>query len=290
MKRRQTLFKQVTIIAPGLLGGSLGLAIKKRKVAGKVVVWARRLENAQAAVRKKAADRYEAELKGAVKGSDLVILCSPVEAMGELAREFRSGLGKEALVTDVGSVKYDVVSQLSHALGKRAVFIGSHPMAGSEQSGIAAARADLFEGSVCLVTPTPGTNRKKLHQLVQFWQAVGCKVATLSPSQHDEVVARISHLPHLVSAALVNLAARKGAEIFNYIGPGFRDMTRLAGGPPEMWSGICMSNHNEIRRAVDEMIEQLENIRRATANRSAVELRAYLRRAKSLRDEIKFRE
>lgn len=285
----KTIFKQVTIIAPGLLGGSLGMAVKKKKVARKVVVWARRIENAQAAVRKKSADRYEAELTDAVKGSDLVVLCCPVEAMPSLARQFRSALSRDAIVTDVGSVKYDVVNQVTSALAKRAVFIGSHPMAGSDRSGLAAANADLFKGSICLMTPAPGVPRKKLHQLVKFWQAIGCKIATLSPSEHDEAVARISHLPHLVSAALVSLAGRKGSELFNFAGPGFRDMTRLAGGPPEMWSEICMANHTEIRRAVDELIEELETLRRATANKSAVEVRAYLRRARNLREELKNR-
>jgi prephenate dehydrogenase len=131
--------------------------------------------------------------------------------------------------------------------------------------------------------------RKKLHQLVRFWQAVGCKIATLSPSEHDEAVARISHVPHLLSAALISMAGRKGSELFNFIGPGFRDMTRLAGGPPEMWSEICMANHTEIRRAVDELIEELETLRRATANKSAVEIRAYLRRARNLREDLKSR-
>ncbi len=283
------MFKQITIIAPGLLGGSLGLAVKKRKIARKVVVWARRIENAQAAVKRRAADRYEANLKDAVKGSDLVVLCCPVEAMPSLARQFRGSLARDAIVTDVGSVKYDVVNQVSHMIGKRAVFIGSHPMAGSDRSGLNAARAGLFEESVCLITPPSGVSRAKLHKLIKFWQAVGCRIATLSASEHDEAVARISHLPHLVSAALVSLAGKKGSELFNYAGPGFRDMTRLAGGPPEMWSEICMANHAEIRRAVDELIEELETLRRAATNKSAVEIRAYLRRARNLREELKNR-
>ena len=283
------MFKQITIIAPGLLGGSLGMAVKKRKIARRVVVWARRIENAQAAVRRKAADRYEVDLSDAVKGSDLVVLCCPVEAMSSLARQFRDSLGRDTIVTDVGSVKYDVVTQVSHMIGKHAAFIGSHPMAGSDRSGLGAASAGLFKDSVCLVTPTSGVSRAKLHKLIRFWQAVGCRIATLSPSEHDEAVARISHLPHLVSAALVTLAGKKGSALFDYTGPGFRDMTRLAGGPPEMWSEICMSNHAEIRRAMDELIEELEALRRAAANKSAVEIRAYLRRARNLRQELKNR-
>ena len=284
------MFKQATIISPGLLGGSLGMAIKKKKIARKVVVWARRIENAQAAVRKKAADRYEEDISDSVKSSDLVVLCCPVEAMGTLAKQFRGALSKDAIVTDVGSVKYDVVNQLSHLIGKRACFIGSHPMAGSDRSGLNAASAGLFKGSVCLITPSPGVPRAKMHKLVKFWQAVGCRISTLSPTEHDEAVARISHLPHLVSAALVSLAGKKGAEIFGVVGPGFRDMTRLAGGPPEMWSEICMANNAEIRRAIDELIEELESLRRSTANKSAVEIRSYLRRARNFREELKNRK
>lgn len=284
------MLKQITIIAPGLLGGSLGMAVKKKRIARKVVVWARRIENAQAAVRKKAADRYEADVSDAVKGSDLVVLCCPVEAMPALARQFRGSLSKDAIVTDVGSVKYDVVNPVTHQIGKRATFIGSHPMAGSDRSGLGAASATLFKGSICLITPVPGVSRPKLHKLIKFWQAVGCRIATLSPSEHDEAVARISHLPHLVSAALISLAGKKGSELFNFAGPGFRDMTRLSGGPPEMWSEICMANHAEIRRAIDELIEELETLRRATANKSVVEIRSYLRRARSLREELKSRK
>ena len=284
--QRKAAFGQVTIVAPGLLGGSLGMALRERHAAREVVVWARRPENADAAVRKGAADRKEADLAEAVRGADLVVLCCPIDAMPALARKMKRGLSKKTLVTDVGSVKYEVVRSVGHALGKSAPFIGSHPMAGSERSGLAAAKSDLFEGSVCLLTPTDDTSETRLEKLAQFWRSVGCRIGTLSPSDHDEVVARISHLPHLTAGALINLASRHGAEVFRYVGNGFRDMTRIASGPPELWVGICEANREEIVRALDEMIDQLSGLRRILANADMPALAGLLRKAKALRDDL----
>lgn len=143
------LIRQLTLLGPGLLGGSLGLAVKRRKLARKVVIWGRRLESAEAAVRRGAADRVALTPGEAVQGSDLIILCTPVGAMPVIAREFRSKLAKGALVTDVASTKYDIVKQLSVILAGRATYIGSHPMAGAEKEGIQAARSNLFEGATC---------------------------------------------------------------------------------------------------------------------------------------------
>jgi len=282
-------FKRVAILGPGLLGGSIGMAIKKRKLAKHVVTWGRRIESAREAVRRKAADFAAATPAEAVKGADLVILCTPVGSMQELAREFRPKLARGCIVTDVGSTKYEVVKHLSHLLSGKAFFIGSHPMAGAEKEGIQAARTNLFDGSVCIMTPLPRTRAAPLKRLADFWQAIGCQLRTTTPAEHDEIVSYISHLPHLTAAALVNLVGHRKESAFNFIGNGFRDMTRIASGPAEMWTEIAMSNHEEIRRGVDRLIEELELIRRNLANRSDIELRTYLRRAKQQRDDLKHR-
>ena len=281
--------RQITILGPGLLGGSIGLAVKRRKLADRVVVWGRRLEAARLAVKRGAADAAATSPAEAVHGSELVILCTPVETMVPLAREFRSKLLRKSIVTDVGSTKYDVVKHLSNTLSGRTTYIGSHPMAGSERDGLAAARANLFEGSVCILTPLPRARLAPLKLLADFWEALGCRLRTTSPSEHDEIVAYISHLPHMVASALVNLVHSKKEDAFNYIGNGFKDMTRIAGGPPEMWSGIAMSNREELRRSVDRLIEELETVRRHIANGSDVELRSYLRRAKHQHEDIQHR-
>jgi prephenate dehydrogenase len=281
--------RHLAILGPGLLGGSIGLAVRKRKLARKIVVWGRRIEAARAAVKRGAADRAAVTPEEAVHGADLVILCTPVGSMPSLARQFRSKLARNAIVTDVASTKYDIVKQLSTILAGRTTYIGSHPMAGAEKDGIEAARANLFDGAVCILTPQPRIRPSAVQKLANFWEALGCRIQTTTASEHDEIVAYISHLPHLVAAGLVNLVNHRKAEAFNFIGNGFRDMTRIAAGSAEMWSEIVLSNREEIRRGLDRMIEELETIRRHVANSSDIDLRSYLRRARQQREELKHR-
>lgn len=283
------MLRKLTILGPGLLGGSIGLAARHRAVAEQVCVWARRPEAAAQARELGAADTTATDPCAAVHEADLVVLATPIGRMSALADQVADALAPGCLVTDVGSVKYPVVTALTHRLEGRAAFVGSHPMAGSERAGIEAARADLFEQAVCIVTPTETTPAAVVQRAHDFWKALGCSVRTLPPQVHDEIVARVSHLPHLTAAALVNVVAREGAEILGCAGPGFRDSTRVAGGPAEMWTEICLENQQEIRRGLDELIDELGRFREALENADAVELRALLKRAKHYRDEMKFR-
>jgi prephenate dehydrogenase len=272
----------LSILGAGLLGGSIGMAARARKTAGRVVVWARRPEAAEQATKLGAADEATTDLARAVAGADLVVLATPIGAMPALAEQ----IPPERVVTDVGSVKYPVVAALSQRLPK---FVGAHPMAGSEQSGIEAARPDLFQGAVCILTPREDTDKQVLALVFEFWKSLGCTVRTLSPAAHDEIVARISHLPHLVAAALVSVVCRDGEQALGFAGPGFRDTTRIASGPVEMWTEICVENRHEIGRALDALIDELGKVRAALENADAIELRALLRRAKHFRDELRFR-
>lgn len=280
------MFRKLTILGPGLLGGSIGLAARHRKVAQRVALWARRPEAADEAWKLGAADEAGTDLLKAVDGAELVVLATPIGAMESLAQQFKPALADGCIVTDVGSVKYPVVTALSHLLPR---FVGSHPMAGSDQSGIEAARRDLFEKAVCIVTPTEATDKPALQLVHDFWKAIGCSVRTLSPSEHDEIVARISHLPHVVAAAAVNVVCSDGPHRLNFVGPGFKDFTRIAGGPPEMWAEICQQNRQEIGRSLDTLIEELGKMRMALENDDAIELKAMLKRAKHFRDELRFR-
>lgn len=283
------MFEKLTIFGPGLLGGSLGMAVRARKLARHVTVWARRPEAITDAVKRGAADDGTLKAVDAVKGAGLVVLATTVGVMEQNAREFAPALSPNAMVTDVGSVKYPVVVALEHALRDRAKFVGSHPMAGSEEAGIVAARADLFDDATCIVTPTEATDKDALMRVAKFWEAVGMRVRTLSPAAHDEMVARVSHLPHVVAAALVNYVCEQGKESMHYCGNGFRDTTRIAGGPAEMWKEICMVNRDEVRRALDGIIEELTLARQMLENKDEISLLAFLRRAKSLREEMKCR-
>lgn len=276
------MLRKLAILGPGLLGGSIGLAARHRKVAGKVTIWARRQEAADEAYKLGAADEATTDLRRAVAGADLVVLAVPIGVMQALARQIPA----TSVVTDVGSVKYPVMNALTGLLPK---FVGSHPMAGSEQAGIEAARRELFDNAVCIVTPREDTDKTALNLVFEFWKSLGCEVRTLAPQEHDEIVARISHLPHLIAAAVVNVVCSDGAHPLNFVGPGFKDFTRIASGPPEMWTEIAVENRQEIARALDALIEDLGKLRAALENADAIELRALLKRAKHYRDELRFR-
>ena len=283
------MLRQLTILGPGLLGGSLGLAARQRQLAERVILWARRHEAADDAWKLGAADEATTDLTKAVSGADLVVLATPIGAMAGLVEQCKSSLPAGCVVTDVGSVKYPVVQALTAALAGRARFVGSHPMPGSEQAGIEAARRDLFEKAVCIVTPQADTDPSALERVFNFWKAIGCSVRTLAPAEHDEIVARISHLPHIVAAAVVNVVCSDGAHPLNFVGPGFKDFTRIAGGPPAMWTEICQQNRQEIGRALDALIHELGKLRTALENNDSVELQTMLKRAKHFRDELRFR-
>jgi prephenate dehydrogenase len=287
---------KLSILGPGLLGGSIGLAARHRKLAARVVIWARRPEAADEAFKLGAADEATTDLAKAAADAELVVLATPIGVMRALAEQMCPSLSDGCVVTDVGSVKYPIVNALTDALAGaarsgagQARFVGSHPMAGSEQSGIEAARRDLFENATCIVTPRDDTDKAALGTVYNFWKALGCSVKTLAPAAHDEIVARISHLPHVVAAAVVNVVCRDGEQRLNFAGPGFKDFTRIASGPPEMWTEICVENRHEIATAVEQLVEELGHLRAALENADAVELRAMLKRAKHFRDELRFR-
>jgi prephenate dehydrogenase len=281
--------RKLSILGPGLLGGSIGLAARQRKVAKRVSMWARRPDAADQAYQLGAADEATNDLAKVVADAELVVLATPIGAMKGLVEQILPVLPAGCVVTDVGSVKYPIVTALSDALAGKARFVGSHPMAGSEQSGIEAARRDLFDNAVCIVTPREDTDKSALQLVYDFWKAIGCSVKTLSPAEHDEIVARISHLPHLVAAAVVNVVCSDGSHPLNFVGPGFKDFTRIASGPFEMWTEISLENREEIGRGLDALIEELTKVRAAVENGDAVELRTMLKRAKHFRDELRFK-
>jgi prephenate dehydrogenase len=257
-------FGTVAILGPGLIGGSLALALAERGLAKRLMIYARS-PHALDAIRTAGID---AELTGnpseAVAEADVVILCVPIEAMAGLVHEFRDALKPGALVTDVGSVKGSVVRDIEPLLEDRALWIGSHPMAGSEQAGFAAARADLFEGATVILTPTKQTARNAQRRAEKFWTALGSNLAILSPEKHDQIVAAISHIPHLIAAALVNHAVNFGD--LDLAAGGFRDTTRVASGSPELWAEILLANGDAIGFQVRQLISQLIVLQTALNN------------------------
>lgn len=258
-------WRKVTVVGVGLLGGSLGLALKGRNLAQQVAGYVRREEAGHEAVRAGAVDEATLDLKKAVQSADLVVLCTPLAQMSPLAKEFAPDLAEGAIVTDVGSVKGPLIAALEPLLachGGR--FVGSHPMAGSEKTGVSAARADLFEGACCVITPTPNSSPEGAALVEELWASVGGRTLRMDPARHDEAVARTSHLPHLLAAHLANcvLAPDAPPEQRRLCAGGFRDCTRVASGSPEMWRDIVLMNREQVSGALAGFRNALEDFQR----------------------------
>jgi prephenate dehydrogenase len=280
--------KRLAVIGPGLLGGSIALAAA-RLPDWSVAPWARRPEAVAELRERHRFEHASHDLRAVAREADLVILCVPIGAMPALAAELAPVIPPHAIVTDVGSVKGPVAAALTPLFSQRGHFIGSHPMAGSEQTGMKAARADLFRGSVCILTPEEASRPEAVQALRAFWEALGCRVRELSPAQHDETVGLISHLPHLVAAALVRTVQMATPGAIEFAGPGFRDTTRVAAGPPEMWAEILTSNRAAVQKWTEAMIEKLHEILtlldHATPGGQTM-LNEYLAQAKADRDRL----
>ncbi len=281
-------FRKIALVGVGLLGGSLALAIRERKLAPVVRGYVRRatsiLECEQAGLR----DFATLDLAEAVRDADLVVLCTPLAQMGELAARMVPALKPGAIVTDVGSVKGSVVAELEPILAPTgAHFIGAHPMAGGEKMGVLAARSDLFDHAVCILTPTPHTHAAALQQSEVFWRALGTRLLTLAPQRHDELVARCSHLPHALAAGLANyvLDSAHPAEQPQLCAAGFRDTTRIASGSPEMWRDIAVANREQLARALGVFIGDLQKLQGAIAAGDAEAVEKFFTTAKLRRDE-----
>jgi len=277
----------IAVFGPGLLGGSVALAVKEKLPQATVRLWARR-EEACAHLLDLGFDATT-RLGAALQGADLIVLATPIGIMPELAASLvKSGhLQPGAVITDVGSVKGPVVAELTPVFAKAgAVFVGSHPMAGSEKTGIEHARALLFNGARCIVTPREDTPPDAVRLVQDFWQRLGCHTAILAPEVHDSVVARISHLPHAAAAAIVLAALGKDISPLTFSGGGFRDTTRVAAGAPEMWAEILLENRAEVSASLEDLRQQLVEMLEFLRNGDQEKLAACLKQAKELRDQL----
>ncbi len=280
-------WQKITLVGVGLLGGSLGLAIKQRRLATQVVGFVRRAASVTECKKLGVVDLVTRDLHRAVDNADLVILCTPLAQMRELTERMLPSLKRGALVTDVGSVKASVVKELEPLVaGAGAHFVGSHPMAGAERTGPSAARADLFEKAVCVLTPMARTPTRAWRPIGEFWRAVGAQTLLLTPEDHDELVSRSSHLPHLLAAGLANYVldpahAKAQARL---CATGFRDTTRIASGSPEMWRDIALANRRNLSLAIGVFIENLQEFQRALDAGDARTVEGLFEKAKQRRD------
>jgi len=280
-------WNRVSLVGVGLLGGSLGLALKRRRLARTVVGYVRRAASVAECRKAGAVDLATRDLAAAVAGADLVVLSTPIAQMRPLVERLLPSIKPGAVVTDVGSVKGSLVAELEGQVARSgAHFVGSHPMAGAEKTGVSAARVDLFVNAVCVVTPTRGTHRPALQRVEALWKSVGARVVRLSPGLHDELVSRTSHLPHVVAAELANfvLRPRQPKAQPTLCANGFRDTTRIASGSPEMWRDIALANRKNLSGALGEFIAELREFQRLLRRGDAEGLSAFFIQAKRRRD------
>ncbi len=276
---RESASDTVAIVGPGLLGGSLALALAGRPAP--VRVWARR-DSAIDELRECCpAARASTDLAEIVGGADVVILCTPIGSMPDLASAIRPHLKQGAVVTDVGSVKAPVVARLEPILLPVAHFIGSHPMAGGDQAGIRHARADLFQDAACIITPTPRSDPAAVARISGLWSSLGCRLFQLSPEAHDRAVALVSHLPHIAAASLVRAATGADPGSLELAGPGFRDSTRVAMGSATMWDEILQANGPAVADAIRALRSELDAVQTALSRGQS--LTAFLSDARATR-------
>lgn len=258
------MFDTVCIVGVGLIGGSFGLALRERRLAGRVVGAVRREATVAEAVALGAIDEGTTDLLAAARRADLIFMAPPVGQMTGLCRQIASVVREGAIVTDAGSTKAGFVRSCEEAFEGQAHFVGGHPMAGGEQTGVQAARADLFEHSTWVLTPAPSTPPLVMSTLSAMIHALGASPLLLDAHEHDAILASTSHLPHLSASALVHQFARaqeRSGLAEKLIAGGWRDSTRVASGSGEMWRDICLANAEPIEQSLAELIGELEQVR-----------------------------
>lgn len=276
-------FQRISVLGGGLLGGSIALSLGSEK---RVSLWFRK-PAVVASARALGLTNATADLAEAVAGADLLILAVPVGAMPDLLEKaIEAGLPSDCLITDVGSVKQAPHESLAPVIGKSGnPFIGSHPMAGSEQNGLKAAREGLFENAACLLTNDSDASANLCTALEAFWKQLGCRTSWLGAAEHDALVARISHLPHVTAAATAKISLKDPA-MGEFGGGGLRDTTRVASGNPVMWAEILTENREAIIPALRETIDELREILASLESPDQELVHRWLSEAKALRDTL----
>jgi prephenate dehydrogenase len=282
------LEETVVIVGVGMIGGSLAAALKRRKIARKVIGVGRDQARVEAALAAGLIDEATTITKSVLDQANLVVFCTPVERVAPDVRAVVADLstnadnsngqrpGSDLLLTDVGSVKGPICADLMDI----PAFIGSHPIAGSHRQGFEAADARLFEGRLCVLTPTTSTLETSVSRLERFWRALGMRTIRMSPVSHDAALAVTSHLPHVVAAALATTVSDDHRRL---TGTGFRDTTRVAAGDPDLWAGILMNNSEQVVNGIDEMQKRLAAYRSALASHDLMQIRQLLKDGQQFR-------
>ena len=278
-------FNKIAIIGVGLIGGSIGLAARTRKVAKEVIGVFRHRSTMRRALKFKAVDTGVMDMGEGIEDADLIILATPVHSIPVLAAETAVFAKKGAIITDAGSTKEWIVGKAQAALRRHPSisFVGSHPMAGSERTGVEFATRDLFEGSPCIVTKTAKTDKRSLAKVAAFWKALGGKVKVMSPAEHDRTVSLVSHLPHVVAFSLAGAVPGKEMEC---AAEGFKDTTRVASSDPDLWADIFLTNKKALLAAGRMFDTYYARVMKAIAGGNYFQTVKMLKSAKAKRDRF----
>ena len=284
------MFKKLCIIGCGLIGSSIARGIKKNKLATKVVSSNRSSSTNKKVIRLKIVNEASSDTKKIAKGSDLIIIASPLSSYKNIIFKIKSSLKNGAILTDVGSVKKNVISLIEKNIPKNVSWISSHPIAGTEESGPDSGFSELFKNRWCILTPSKKSKSKDVKLLEKFWQKLGSKVDVMSATQHDYILSITSHMPHLIAYNIVNttlkIKKKKDRNIVKYSAGGLRDFTRIAASNPIMWRDIFIQNRENTSKMIDKFIENLKDLKKAIKSKNEKKLEKIFIETKKIRKEI----
>lgn len=297
MKKYLSPFLKVSIIGVGLIGGSFGLALKKKRLVGQVVGIGRHIHKLKEAKRLGAIDKYTTDFARGVKDSDIVMVATPVSKIPLIVKRILPHLKDGCIITDVGSTKGGVVKKVQEILSKssgrgrrpKVSFIGGHPMAGSEKQSVRNASADIFSGTTCVLTPIDRNSGKAIKVVRDLWRRMGARVLLLKPEEHDYLVAYTSHLPHVLASTLANLMSKvrkQDPRVNRIIAGSISDMTRIAASNPEMWIDICLSNSKAISESINATLKYLKKFKKSIEKRRKKELQDLFQKGRLARKKL----
>jgi len=284
------LFKRIAIGGVGLIGGSLAKALKGKKIVGEILGVGRNEERLQRAQEDGIIDAYTAHLDATLERVDAVVVATPVGRIVDLTRSMIPFLKKGTIITDVGSVKKEIVREVERCIPDTLHFVGAHPIAGTENSGFEASFATLFENSTCILTPVSTTSPEAVAKIKELWSRVGSNVVSMDCDRHDEILAAVSHLPHVIAYSMVNcLLKREGFEetILSFSGGGFKDFTRIAASHSEMWRDIILMNRDKVLPVIELFQDYLNELKEAIERGDGEKLYSEFQKSRAFRRLMK---
>jgi prephenate dehydrogenase len=279
-------FDKVTIIGVGLIGASFALALKKNRLCSSITGFGRNRENLVRAKERGIIDSFESDLAATCRDADLIMLSTPVGTFIELTKAIAPALKKGAVVTDAGSVKGRLVYEIEKIMPEGVHYIGGHPIAGNDRSGLDASDAELFRDAKCIITPTENSDAGSLQAVTDLWKSLGSEVITMTPENHDKVYAAVSHLPHLIAYNIINTVAEIDISYLKFCGQGFKDTTRIASSSPELWRDICIMNRENLIEMISVFQKNLETLGRYLRASDPDSIEKEFRKARTLREGI----